>query len=329
NIGLCQGDACPNLFRHPERKIVTSVHGDDFTSSGPAGALDWLEAKTGKPVLAVLPYLHNLHIEAEDAVAQQQLDSQNQQLKVVVPIYPRASNHTDFDALRMHPQVDCQLLRDINQFQGADLIILPGSKNTRGDLAWFKQQGWGQLLQRHLRLGGKVMGICGGYQMLGQWIHDPHGSESTPGSCQGLGLLAIATTLQGEKQLRNVQGHWAGLHADDTQATLSGYEIHVGTTTGPDTEQPLVYLQTPGQTPDALRADGARNADNTVMGSYVHGILDQTSLLNSLLTWAGVEAIQAFDYQAHRASEIDRLADATEAALPVSKLHELLNWPPL
>ena len=288
------------------------------------GGLDWLEVKTGKPVLAVLPYLHNLHIEAEDAVAQQQLDSQQQQLKVVVPVYPRASNHTDFDALRMHPQVDCQLLRDINQFQGADLIILPGSKNTRGDLAWFKEQGWEQLVQRHIRLGGKVMGICGGYQMLGDWVHDPEGSESAPGSCQGLGLLAIETTLQGEKQLRNVQGHWAGLHKQDTQANLSGYEIHVGTTAGADTERPLVYLQEG----EHHRADGARNADNTVMGTYVHGILDESSLLDSILIWAGVEAIQPFDYLAHRASEIDRLADATEAALPISKLHELLNWPP-
>ena len=108
------------------------------------------------------------------------------------------------------------------------------------------------------------------------------------------------------------------------QANLSGYEIHVGTTAGADTERPLVYLQEGNH----HRADGARNADNTVMGTYVHGILDESSLLDSILIWAGVEAIQPFDYLAHRASEIDRLADATEAALPISKLHELLNWPP-
>jgi len=289
------------------------------------GGLDWLEEKTGKPVLAVIPYIHNLHIEAEDAVAKQQINNQAHQLKVVVPVYPRASNHTDFDALRMHPQVDCQLLRNINEFDGADLIILPGSKNTRGDLAWFKQQGWDRLLQRHLRLGGKVLGICGGYQMLGNWVHDPEGSESAPGSCQGLGHLDIETTLQGEKQLRNVSGHWCGLDANDkqAQAQVSGYEIHVGVTEGADTQRTLIQLQ--GD--NGSRADGARNADSTVMGSYVHGILDQSELLNSILDWAGLHDIEAFDYQAHRANEIDRLADATEQALPLDKLYNLLDWP--
>ena len=287
------------------------------------GGLDWLEEKTGKPVLAVIPYIHNLHIEAEDAVAKQQISNAANQLKVVVPVYPRASNHTDFDALRMHPQVDCQLLRDINEFDGADLIILPGSKNTRGDLAWFKQQGWDKLVQRHLRLGGKVLGICGGYQMLGDWVHDPEGSESAPGSCQGLGHLAIETTLKGEKQLRNVQGHWCGLALNKHQVAVSGYEIHVGTTSGPDTQRALVQLQDDY----GCRSDGAGNADNTVMGCYVHGILDQSDVLHSILDWAGLGDIQAFDYQAHRANEIDRLADATEAALPLNALYKLLNWP--
>jgi adenosylcobyric acid synthase len=223
----------------------------------------------------------------------------------------------------MHPQVDCQLLRDINEFDGADLIILPGSKNTRGDLAWFKQQGWDKLVQRHLRLGGKVLGICGGYQMLGDWVHDPEGSESAPGSCQGLGHLAIETTLKGEKQLRNVQGHWCGLALNKHQVAVSGYEIHVGTTSGPDTQRALVQLQDDY----GCRSDGAGNADNTVMGCYVHGILDQSDVLHSILDWAGLGDIQAFDYQAHRANEIDRLADATEAALPLNALYKLLNWP--
>ncbi|HCH23552.1 MAG TPA: cobyric acid synthase CobQ [Oceanospirillaceae bacterium] len=302
--------------------IINRFRGDPALLQG---GLDWLEAKTGKPVLAVIPYLHNLHIEAEDAVAKQQINHQTHQLKVVVPVYPRASNHTDFDALRMHPQVDCQLLRDINEFAGADLIILPGSKNTRGDLAWFKQQGWDKLVQRHLRLGGKVLGICGGYQMLGNWVHDPEGSESTPGSCPGLGHLAIETTLQGEKQLRNVSGHWCGLDANDkqAQAQVRGYEIHVGVTEGPDTQRALVELQDE----NGKRADGAHNTDSTVMGSYVHGILDQSELLNSILDWAGLHDIEAFDYQAHRANEIDRLADATQQVLPLHKLYKLLDWP--
>ena len=284
------------------------------------GGLDWLEEKTGKPVLAVVPYIHNLHIEAEDAVSVQQLGNHQDQLKVFVPVYPRASNHTDFDALRMHPQVDCQLSRDTHEFNGADLIILPGSKNTRNDLAWLKQHGWDKIIKRHLRLGGKVMGICGGYQMLGNWVHDPQGCESAPGSCQGLGLLDIETILEGEKQLRNVRGQW--LDTDKPNASqVTGYEIHVGSTTGNDTSRPLVQLDDDfGQ-----RYDGARNDDNSVIGSYVHGILDESSVLNAILGWAGLAAVEPFDYQAHRASEMDRLADVTETALPLSKLMQLIN----
>jgi adenosylcobyric acid synthase len=297
--------------------IINRFRGDPALLQG---GLDWLEQKTGKPVLAVLPYLHNLHIEAEDSLAINQLDPglgenhSEQAFKVAVPIYPRASNHTDFDALRMHPQVDCQLLRDTRQFNGADLIILPGSKNTRGDLDWLKQEGWDRILQRHLRLGGKVIGICGGYQMLGQAIHDPEGSESSPGTSQGLGHLAIETLLQGEKQLRNVQGTW---HAPDGDIAVTGYEIHVGQTTGSDLARPLMQLNT--------GPDGARNADNTVLGSYVHGLFDEPKLLDELLHWAGLEQTQPFDYPALRAAQIERLADAVEAELPLEKIFELMQ----
>ena len=120
--------------------IINRFRGDKALLQG---GLDWLEQKTGKPVLAVLPYIHNLHIEAEDSLAVDQFANSDagQHFKVVVPIYPRASNHTDFDALRMHPEVDCRLIRDVQHFKGADLIILPGSKNTRGDLGWLKVSG--------------------------------------------------------------------------------------------------------------------------------------------------------------------------------------------
>ena len=324
--------------------------------------LDWLEDKTGKPVLAVLPFIPNLHIEAEDAIARQQTYRSHQQLKVVVPVYPRASNHTDFDALRMHPQVDCQLLRDIYEFAGADLIILPGSKNTRGDLAWLKAEGWDTLIQRHLRMGGKVMGICGGYQMLGEWIHDPDGSEFALGSCQGLGWLAIETTLKGEKQLRNVHGYWLGLnHTKQTEdintdqnnlhnKPIKGYEIHVGETrstvdknqgaenlehqgTGTllsslnTSLQPLCKLAHTHNKNQIWQYDGARNAENTVIGTYVHGVFDESAVTDEILAWAGTDGLQTFDYQAHRANEIDRLANITEQALPLTKLYPLLNWP--
>ena len=293
--------------------IINRFRGDKALLQG---GLDWLEQKTGKPVLAVLPYIHNLHIEAEDSLAVDQFANSDagQHFKVVVPIYPRASNHTDFDALRMHPEVDCRLIRDVQHFKGADLIILPGSKNTRGDLGWLKVSGWDAVIKRHLRLGGKVIGICGGYQMLGQAVHDPDGTESSPGSSEGLGHLAIETLLQGEKQLRNVQGHWLG---EVGNIPVTGYEIHVGQTSGSDLAQPLMQLNT--------GADGARNSEDTVMGSYVHGLFDEPKLLAELLRWAGLEHTQAFDYPALRAAQIERLADEVEAELPVEKIFNIMQ----
>ena len=174
--------------------------------------------------------------------------------------------------------------------------------------------GWDAVIKRHLRLGGKVIGICGGYQMLGQAVHDPDGTESSPGSSEGLGHLAIETLLQGEKQLRNVQGHWLG---EVGHIPVTGYEIHVGQTSGSDLAQPLMQLNT--------GPDGARNSEDTVMGSYVHGLFDEPKLLAELLRWAGLEHTQAFDYPALRAAQIERLADEVEAELPVEKIFNIMQ----
>ncbi len=146
-------------------------------------------------------------------------------LKVVVPVLPRISNHTDFDPLRLHPQVDLQFVGPGQSIPAADLIILPGSKSVRSDLAYLRANGWDTAVARHLRYGGKVLGICGGLQMLGEQVHDPLGLEGAAGSSDGLGLLAFSTTLEEEKQLRNVRGR---LLLED--AEVSGYEIHAGVT---------------------------------------------------------------------------------------------------
>ena len=296
--------------------IINRFRGDvSLLESG----LDWLEARTRVPVLAVVPYVMNLHIEAEDAINQQQKHPIGyQQLKVVVPIYPRASNHTDFDVLRMHPQVDCEFMRDLNSFNGADLIVLPGSKNVRGDLAWLQESGWADTIKRHLRLGGKVIGVCGGYQMLGEWIHDPDAIESAAGSSEGLGLLAMETTLTGNKTLRNVCGKTL-----ETGVAVKGYEIHAGISTGAALQQPL-FAVSPTEDAQAAVPEGARNAEDTVIGSYIHGLFDSSELLNELLLWAGLNRVEQFDYAAFREQQIERLADEVEAVLPVSRICELL-----
>lgn len=270
--------------------------------------LDWLEARTGKPVLGVLPYVMDLHLEAEDGIDRRQAGKVEHVLKVVVPVLPRISNHTDFDPLRLHPQVDLQFIGPGQAIPAADLIILPGSKSVRGDLAYLRSNGWEQALARHLRYGGKVLGICGGLQMLGEQVHDPLGLEGAAGSSPGLGLLAFATVLEKEKQLRNVSGR---LTLEN--APVSGYEIHAGVTRGPALEQAAVQL-------DDGRNDGALSADGQILGTYLHGLFETPAACSALLRWAGLEAVQEVDYHALRERDIERLADLVERHLDTAAL---------
>ncbi len=335
--------------------------------------LDWLERRTGKPVLGVLPFLPGLVLEAEDGLARPpsrpgrlasgriredripiqdptqdpvQIPSQAPaqeparhlapepprnptqtpakepiptSLRILVPSLPRLSNRTDFDALCLHPQVELDFIGTGRDLPPADLIILPGSKSVRADLAWLRQQGWEATIRRHLRYGGKVIGICGGFQMLGNQIHDPLGLEGAPGSSPGLGLLDLETTLAPEKQLRNVRGHLAFCEplGDSSLAGIpvAGYEIHAGVTQGPDLRRPAVHLD---QGPD-----GAMSADGQILGTYLHGLFDTPAACAALLTWAGLTQAEASDYQAQRETTFDRLADAIDHHLDADWLHAL------
>ncbi len=262
--------------------------------------LKWLEEQTGKPVLAVLPYLHGLFLDAEDAVETTQ--AARGAFRVVVPVPPRISNHTDFDALRAHPEVDLQLVGPGQPIPPADLIILPGSKNTRGDLDWLITNGWREALLRHARYGGKIIGICGGYQMLGMTVADPHGVEGTPGVSRGLGLLDIATELTREKRLEQVSGTCA--FAD---AGVSGYEIHMGTSEGAARSSPAFMIDG--------RAEGARSGDDHILGTYLHGLFDTPSACSALLRWAGLDSDVTVDTAQLREASLQRLADATRPLL--------------
>ncbi|WP_122583290.1 cobyric acid synthase [Pseudomonas viridiflava] len=273
--------------------------------------LDWLEARTGKPVVGVLPYVMDLHLEAEDGLDQRQTDKVEQVLNVVVPVLPRISNHTDFDPLRLHPQVNLQFVGPGQAIPPADLVILPGSKSVRSDLAYLRANGWEDAIQKHLRYGGKVMGICGGLQMLGEQMHDPLGLEGAAGSSPGLGLLAMSTVLESEKQLRNVRGR---LTLED--AEVSGYEIHAGVTTGAALEQAAVRL-------DDGRCDGAQSADGQILGTYLHGLFESPAACSALLRWAGLRDVQEVDYHALRERDIERLADLVEKHLDGTLLRQL------
>lgn len=286
--------------------------------------LDWLAIEIGKPVLGVLPYLHNLHIEAEDAVPSSSLrvasggvGEIDAKMKIIVPVLPHLSNHTDFDALRLHPQVDFQFVKMGEMIPSADLIILPGSKNVRGDLDHLRANGWEQALTKHLRYGGKVLGVCGGFQMLGRVIHDPHGIEGEIGASVGFGWLEMDTTLETTKQLRQVTGRIVFANAP-----VAGYEIHMGVSTGEALQSPALYLECPLSAVN--QPEGAISPDNQIAGTYLHGLFDHQAACEAWLSWAGLQTTQCFDYEKLRNDELDRLADCAEQHLDWVKLTQYL-----
>lgn len=315
--------------------------------------LDWLEEKTGKPVLAVMPYLMGLHLDSEDSVSLSEtledkdsddIDSKNQQkLKVVVPIYPRVSNHTDLDPIAAHPQVDLELIgpsisgpstskngvTEAAHIPKADLVILPGSKNTRADLAWLKEQGWLPYLQQHLRYGGKILGICGGLQMLGKSINDPLGLEGLVGSSEGFGWLNIETELQPDKILKNVTGKLN--LPNQASCDIQGYEIHAGLTlassntaysaTKTSEKEGIEKLAIISTDDDHLCA--LLSADEQILASYWHGLMDTPEALQSILRWAGAET-RLVDYQELREKSLDVLADSAAECFDWQKLEQSL-----
>ena len=271
--------------------------------------LEWLEDQTGKPVFGVLPYLQGLHLDAEDAIQSEQGEKMDgQRLRVIAPVFPRISNHTDFDALRAHPQVEFGFVGPGSRIPRADLIILPGSKSVQADLDWLMREGWVTEIKRHLRYGGKLIGICGGMQMLGTWLHDPHGLESAVTSRPGLGILDYETTLEPQKQLRQVRGRLV-----ESGACASGYEIHMGVSAGPALARAAIQL-------DDGRFDGARSEDGQVIATYLHGLFDQQEACSALLGWAGLDRPIPVNYSMLREASIDRLADTLTQHLEIDRL---------
>ncbi|MFA7267977.1 MAG: cobyric acid synthase [Sterolibacterium sp.] len=293
--------------------VINRFRGDmSLLQSG----LDWLENRTGKPVLGVLPYLHGLALDAEDALPRQATGDAAARLRVIAPALPRISNATDCDPLRLHPQLAFRFVGPGEAIPPADLIVLPGSKAVQADLTWLREQGWEEAIQRHLRYGGKVIGICGGLQMLGRVLHDPLGVEGQPDSMMGLGLLDMETTLAAEKQLFNVTGRLTLPGA----AEMRGYEIHMGISSGPAMAQPAAIF-------DGQRPDGAISADGQIFATYAHGLFDMPSALSALLAWAGLADAAPFDFAARREADLDRLADALEQHLDWQRLDALLPKP--
>jgi len=277
--------------------------------------LEWLELHTDRPVLGVIPYLSNLYLEAEDSLARQDSESDNKsdnRLRIVVPLLPKISNQTDFDPLMLNPVVNLIYVDAGEPIPACDLIVLPGSKSVRDDLIWLKTNGWIPAIQKHLRYGGKLLGICGGFQMLGRSIHDPHGVESEPGSSAALGLLDMETTIETRKRLELNEGILSL-----APVRVSGYEIHMGTTYGAALNRPLIRRET--------GCDGALSEDEQIAGTYWHGIFDLKDSCLELLRWAGLSAIEVTDYHQVKEEGIDRLASALANHIDLARLCSIMQ----
>ena len=225
---------------------------------------------------------------------------------IACPILPRISNFDDLDPLKLEHEVELHMVPPGQPIPAeAALIILPGSKATIADMAALRDEGWDIDILAHHRRGGLILGICGGYQMLGKSIADPDGIEGPASAASGLGLLDVESTLHAHKALRPV----SGLAMD---APFQGYEMHMGQTSGPDTQRPFALLS------DG-RCDGAINAGGTVFGSYVHGLLADAELRRALLSRMDVEA-GGVDYGFTVEAALDEIAVALEEDLDIDAL---------
>ncbi|MCA8867257.1 MAG: cobyric acid synthase [Rhodobacteraceae bacterium] len=271
--------------------------------------LDEITTRTGWASLGVVPWFNQAHkLPAEDVV---EIGSTNcGDFKIAVPHLSRIANFDDLDPLRQEPGVSVQLVEPGMPLPGdAGLVLIPGTKSTIADLAFFRQQGWDIDLAAHIRRGGHVLGICGGYQMLGREIIDQSGIEGVPGRVQGLGHLDVVTEMLPEKNLRNVI---ATCLADQTSVT--GYEIHIGTTTGNDCNRAWLAI--------GDRLEGAQSVNGRVQGSYLHGMFASDAFRQGYLQRLGISS-SGLDYSAEIEATLNALAHHLETALDLDRILDL------
>ncbi|MEW6436006.1 MAG: cobyric acid synthase [Pseudomonadota bacterium] len=290
--------------------IVNKFRGDAALFT--AGMKD-IEHYSGWPALGLVPYFADAALlPAEDAVPRQRFVPSGEQrpLKIVTPVLPHIANFDDLDPLAAEPHVELLMIRHGAPLPAdADLIILPGSKATRADMTALVAEGWDIDIKAHVRRGKSVLGLCGGFQLLGRRIADPDGIEGEPGETPGLGLLDVETILGGEKTLTAIEGRSIA-----SDAPFKGYEMHVGRTSGPDCARPMHWL-TGG------RQEGARSADGLVAGTYVHGLFSDDRQRRAWLEALGAGSDLAYEDQVERT--LDDLAAHLERCLDLDRLLSL------
>jgi adenosylcobyric acid synthase len=299
--------------------------------------IDYLEKRLSQTCLGVIPYLHNHGIDDEDSVslerrARRPLTNSENQLCICVVALPYLSNFTDFTALESLPGVSLYYTRRPEEAHSADVLILPGSKNTIPDLLWLRETGWEIAVKAHVTTGKPLVGICGGFQMLGREIRDPHHTESDIEALPGLNLLNVSTVLEREKVTRQATAQLltpSPVADDQANALFKGYEIHLGETFLGEGTRPLFHLKRLGD--DESLNDGAISEDGIVFGTYLHGLFDSGEGLALLLKhWRkicgkGECAPYVIDPLAEREKRYDILAEHYRNHLNLDVIYRALD----
>jgi len=287
--------------------------------------IQWIESRSGKPVFGVLPWMNNLAVEAEDSVVVENprnpaLDKDSGPAIAIIRI-PHISNFTDFDPLTRISGISAAFIENPQDLSHFKAIILPGSKNTCFDLRWLHRTGWSEILKTYTAKGGHVLGICGGYQMLGTRVHDPEGLEGHPGSTDGLGLLPVETVLKAPKTTTLSAFEWQGVPG-------KGYEIHMGQTRLFEGTPLLTITERNGQ--DCNEADGAQSGIFSVMGTYIHGLFDSPGITRLWLDQIGLSHVPvSLDHgPVERDQAYDRLAAYFETHVNVEAILSTLKAAP-
>ncbi|MCQ2268927.1 MAG: cobyric acid synthase [Bacteroidaceae bacterium] len=273
-----------------------------------------MEEICGVPVLGVVPYFKDIHIEEEDSLSldYKHLQAEQGKINVAVVLLRHLSNFTDFDRLEVDERVHLYYTNNVDELRKADIIIVPGSKSTLDDLFELRRNGVAQAILRAHREGKTVLGICGGFQILGREVLDPDGVEGSIHQLPGLGLLPTSTSMTGEKITRQVSFPFKGHEG------LKGYEIHMGETKMLEQAEPFVVF------PDG-HTDGCF-VNQKCMGTYIHGILDNDSFINYLLEpYLDKLDHSEIDYQAYKEEQYDKLAAHVRAHVDVQKLYEIMG----
>ena len=307
----------PEERKHVKGILINKFRGDIRLFEP---GIKMLEELCGIPVLGVVPYYKDIHIEEEDSVslAMKSVHAMQGKVNVAVVLLRHLSNFTDFNVLERDPRVHLFYTNNVDELEKADIILLPGSKSTLDDLYELRRNGVAGAIVRARRRGATIMGICGGYQMMGQQILDPEHVEGDLEALPGLGLLPMVTRMSGEKVTRQIKFTLSGSSSD----RMDGYEIHMGVTTPVEGETvcPLNRLEDGSM-------DGCR-VDEKCMGTYIHGILDNASFIEFLLKPYAhrlTEEAETFNYQTYKEQQYDKLADHVRAHVNIPLVYQILT----